>query len=235
MIGVFEKEDKLGKSLILILKGFPCSWGKCIFCPFILDQSTNVRDVMLTNRELIKRAIRIVDVKGYRRVAVFNGGSFHELPFDTIEKLSKLARDRIFEIEERPEFVTFNSIKFILGMYDLEKLVIRIGFEVIDEKIRNNYLRKGIPDEELKRIVKLRKNLRASGLPVELWTYVLFGIEGISEELVLRSVKKFKDMLDGVIAVKYKKYLPGHPKEVPVSDNLRKYLQEIADLVDWGD
>jgi len=41
-------------------------------------------------------------------------------------------------------------------------------------------------------------------------------------------------MFDGIIAIKYKKYLPSHPKEVPISEYLAKFLEENTDLVDWG-
>ncbi len=234
MIGVFKYEDSLGKRLVLILKSYPCSWGKCIFCPFALEQTTNIKEIIDTNRKLIGEAYKQVMEGGYSRVAVFNGGSFHELPFDTVEKLTPLAKGRVFEVEERSEFVTENSIRALLDLYHPSKLIVRMGFEVFDEKLREEYLRKGMPNSELHRVVGLRRKLRGEGLQVEFWTYVLFGIEGISEDKVVESVREFKKLFDGVIAVKYHKYLPHHPNEVPVSKDLAKILEEEADLVDWG-
>jgi uncharacterized Fe-S cluster-containing MiaB family protein len=234
VIGVFRYEDSLGKRLVLILKSYPCSWGRCTFCPFALEQSTNIKDIIDTNRRLIREALNQVMEEGFERIAVFNGGSFHELPFDTAEKLTPLARGRVFEVEERSEFVTENSVKALLNLYHPSKLVIRMGFEVFDERLREEYLRKGMPDSELHRVVDLRRRLREEGLPVEFWTYVLFGIEGIPEDKVVESVREFKKLFDGVIAVKYHKYLPHHPKEVGVSEDLAKLLEEEADLVDWG-
>ena len=234
MLGVFTASDSLGKRLIVILKGFPCSWGRCSFCPFALEQSTNIREVIETNRRIISRSIELLRKDHYERVAVFNGGSFHELPFDTIEKLKDLAMNRIFEIEARSEFVTLDSLKNILNFYKPKKLIVRLGFEVYDEKIREKLLRKGMPDSELKRIINLRNKVKELGLPIEFWCYILFGIEYIPEEKVIESVNAFKKAFDGVIAIKYKKYLPNHPKESPVSPYLAQFLENNVDLVDWG-
>ena len=235
MLGVFKVNDKLGRRLVVILKGFPCSWGRCSFCPFFLEQSTDIRDVIMTNRRIINEALDILRKEDYRRIAVFNGSSFHELPYDTVEKLRDLARGRVFEIESRSEYITLDSIKALLEYYEPEKLIIRIGFEVYDEEIREKLLVKGMPNRELYRIYRLRNEVKKLGLPVEFWVYVLFGIEFIPEEKVIESVKIFKKMFDGVIAIKYKKYLPHHPEETPVSESLARFLEENTDLVDWGE
>ena len=234
MIGVLVEEDKLGKRAVVILKGFPCSWGRCIFCPFIIEQSCRTSEIITTNSAVIKQAIEVVDKQQIDRVAVFNGSSFHELPFVSIDELASVSEGRVFEIEERPEFVNRRSVVSLLKLLRPRKLVIRIGFENYYESIRNDYLRKGIPQSEILRIAKLRRSLLEDKLPVELWAYVIFGMEGLSEESVKYSVNKFKEILDGVIAVKYHKYLLGHPKEAPVSKDLEGFLESECDLVDWG-
>ncbi len=234
MIGVLKVSDRLGKRLVVILKGFPCSWGKCTFCPFALEQSVNIRDVMETNRKVIQEALEILAKEDFRRVAVFNGSSFHELPLDSVLRLVPVAEGRVFEVEERPEFVTAKSIKSLLNLYRPEKLIVRVGFEVLSEEIRQSLLRKGIPNSEVERLSELRSRLRGEGLPVEIWVYVLFGIEGVPEDEVRRSVVEFKKLFDGVIAIKYHKYLPGHLNEAPVSKDLAEFLESNADLVDWG-
>ncbi len=234
MLGVFKAHDKLGKRLIVILKGFPCSWNRCTFCPFALEQSVNIRDVIETNRRIINEALKILREEVYERIAVFNGSSFHELPYDTVERLRDLAMNRIFEIESRSEYITLNSIEALLRYYEPKKLIIRIGFEVFDEYIREKLLVKGMPNSELWRIHRLREKVKEIGLPVEFWVYVLFGIEYIPEEKVVESVLRFRELFDGVIAIKYRKYLPHHPREVPVSKSLAEFLEENTDLVDWG-
>ena len=64
---------------------------------------------------------------------------------------------------------------------------------------------------------------------------MLFGIEGVGEKEVRRSVQEFNKLFDGVICVRYHRYLPGHPRAVPVSEELRRFLEENCLLVDWGE
>ncbi len=234
MIGVFPEHDKLGKRLVVILKGFPCAYGRCSFCPFAIEQSLHTREVLEANKRIIEEAVEAADRGGYRRIAVFNGGSFHELPLDTIERLHHLSMGRVFEVEERSEYVTLESLRFLLKVLEPEKLIVRVGFETIREETREKLLRKGMPDSELYRLSRLRLEARREGLPVEIWTYLLFGLKGISEDEVRESLRAFKKLFDGVIAVRYKKYLPAHPEPAPVSRELALLLEREADLVDWG-
>ena len=220
---------------MVILKSYPCSWGRCIFCPFSLEQSTDIKDIIETNRRVIDDALREVRREDVERVAVFNGSSFHELPLDTVLRLPPLAEGRVFEVEERSEYVTKDSLKYLLRLMKPKELVVRVGFEVWDEGIREGYLRKGMPNSEVVRLAKLRKEVRGEGLPVKFIIYVLFGMEGLPESKVVESVIKFKELFDGVIAIKYRKYLPNHPNEAPVSEELAQYLERSADLVDWGE
>ena len=234
MIGVFRERDKLGRRLVLILRGLPCAYGKCTFCPFALEQTLHTSRILEENKKIIEEAIAIAEKEEYKRIAVFNGGSFHELPYQVIEELRPLAKDNIFEIEERSEYVTYDSVTALYNYYAPEKLIIRVGFEVYDEEIREKKLRKGMPNTELYRVSGLREKLRSNGYNVEIWTYLLFGIESIPEDKVEESLYKFRELFDGIVAVRYKKYSPGHPEPVSVSEKLARLLEEYADLVDWG-
>ena len=111
----------------------------------------------------------------------------------------------------------------------------RIGFEVFDENIRNNVLRKGIPQSEIYRLSEIYRRLKKNNVDVEIIAYVLFGIEGVTEDEVIRSVREFNKLFSGVIAIRYKKYLPHHPQPVRVSKQLASFLEKNTLLVDWGE
>jgi len=233
-VGVYRYRDRLGHRLVVILRGLPCAYGKCTFCPFALEQSASPARVIADNRRIIGEALAELEREPVGRVAVFNGGSFHELPYDTVERLRPLARGRVFEVEERSEYVTLEALEALVEYYRPERLVVRIGFETAFEEIREGLLRKGMPDSEMHRVLRVRDEARERGLPVEVWTYLLFGMEGISEESVAESLRVFKRLFDGVIAVRYRQYHPRHPRAVPVSERLARLLESQADLVDWG-
>ncbi|NPA04940.1 MAG: hypothetical protein GXO09_02445, partial [Crenarchaeota archaeon] len=163
------------------------------------------------------------------------GGSFYELPFDTVIGASRLARGLIVDIESRPEYINDHSVEATLSLLGARRLVVRLGFEVWDEVLRNRVLRKGIPQSEVYRVAELRRRLRERGVPVEFLVYVLFGIEGVSEDAVVRSVEEFNKLFDGVIAVRYRRYPGLKPREVGVSEKLLSYLRDRCLLVDLGE
>ncbi len=219
---------------MIVLKGLPCSWNKCSFCPFILEQGPLV-EVLRVNNKILKEAKEILEREYYERITIFNGGSFYELPYDIVLKLIDITRDRIVDIETRPEFIDYMRLIETKRSLKARRLVVRIGFEVFDEHIRNNILRKGIPQSEIYRLSEISKKLRDANAGIEIIAYVLFGIEGITEDEVVRSVKEFNKLFNGVIAIRYKKYLPYHPKQTQVSRQLAMFLEENTLLVDWGE
>ncbi len=130
------------------------------------------------------------------------------------------------DIETRPEYVTSEKVVHLLRLLKPKILQIRIGFEIWKEEIRNRILRKGIPQSEVYRVAKIRADLRKIvSNRVKFFVYVLFGIEGINEEEVKESVVKFLELFDGVIAIRYRRVLPHHPRETTVSDYLLSFLR----------
>ncbi len=235
MLGVFRSVDVLGKRLVVVLQGFPCSWGRCSFCPFYLEQSTSLSEVLERDREIVSRALEVCSGEFVERVTVFNGGSFFELPLAVVEMLRPLTRGRVVDIESRPEFLSLGSLRTVLSILEPRELVVRVGFEVFDEFVRNGVLNKGIPQSEVYRVAELRRVVKSFGMPVKIVAYVLFGIEGVSEEKVVESVVEFKKLFDGVIAIRYRRYLPHHPREAGVSEELRRFLERECLYVDWGE
>ena len=145
LLGVFKRVDKLGRRLVIVLQGFPCSWGRCSFCPFALEQSVRTSEIIVTNKRILEEAYSVAREFNPDRVSVFNGSSFFELPLDTLLRLSELTRGRIVDVEARSEQVWLEGLVSLLRLLEARKLVVRVGFEVWNERLRNKYLRKGMP------------------------------------------------------------------------------------------
>jgi len=235
LIGAWCRVDRLGRRLVLVLRGLPCAWGRCTFCPFSLEQSVNLGEVIRDNRRVIREALRLLGECRASRVSVFNGSSFYELPYETVAELRPLTEGRVVDIESRPEYLSLGSLRAALQALGARLLVVRVGLEVWDDEIREGLLRKGIPRSEILRVSRLRLEARERGLPVQIYAYVLFGVEGVPEEKVLESLRVFNKLFDGVIAVRYHRYHPRHPAEAPVSKRLAEVLEREAVLVDWGE
>ncbi len=74
---------------IVLLKGFPCIWGKCSFCDYIDDNSNLEEEMNKLNLKVLK------NVTGkYGVLEVINSGSCFELPKDTLEKIKCIIKEK---------------------------------------------------------------------------------------------------------------------------------------------
>ena len=76
--GKFQRE-------IVLLKSFPCAYGKCSFCNYIEDNSNNEEEINRVNLEVLK------EITGeFGILEVINSGSVFEIPKKLWKKLEKL-------------------------------------------------------------------------------------------------------------------------------------------------
>lgn len=233
MLGVFLKNDRLGSPrMTIILQGPPCSYGKCRYCPFAVEQSISIRKILSTNNEIIERAENLIRSSKIKptRISIFNGGSFVELPFQTITRLSSLTKGLKVDVELIPSFMEWETVASIKNVLEPSTLFIRVGFEVFDEEIRRA-LGKEFPNEHLFRISSMKNKLEKRG--VRVLGYALFGISTIPESKVIESVNMFNKLLHGTICIRYRRYSQTMPPESPVTDKLASFLEENCLLVDW--
>ena len=74
---------------IVLLKGFPCIWGKCAFCDYTDDNSQDEDEMLALNSRILSR---VTGEKGV--LEVINSGSCFELPEGTREEIRRIARER---------------------------------------------------------------------------------------------------------------------------------------------
>ncbi|MFX1452661.1 MAG: hypothetical protein ACFFCM_17620 [Promethearchaeota archaeon] len=168
MLGSWFNKDE--GEITIILTNFPCSYNQCTHCPFELESIDDQEEVIFTNSQIIEEAMEKVTEFDLKRIKIFNGGSFFELPDDVITSLKSITEGKEVSIESRPEFLSKKSIKRIFDELKPSKLKIFIGFDSTDERVRNKLLNKGIPESEMNRIINDLKNIKNVGF----YSYVLF-------------------------------------------------------------
>lgn len=72
------------KREIVLLRAFPCAWGKCTFCDYIEDNGRNEAEMVRENREALKEITGEFGV-----LEVINSGSCFELPKQTLEDIRR--------------------------------------------------------------------------------------------------------------------------------------------------
>lgn len=126
---------------IVLLKARPCTWGKCSFCDYILDNAENENE----NFALNKAVLSMVEGR-YGFLEVINSGSAVEMDEQTLRLIADIAKEKniaklSFEshYRYREELADFKMKYF--AEFDV---LFKCGIETFDEDMRNRILNKGV-------------------------------------------------------------------------------------------
>lgn len=158
---------------IVLLKGFPCIWGKCSFCDYIDDNSNLEEEMNRLNMEVLE------NVTGkYGVLEVINSGSCFELPKDTLEKIKCIIKEKkIKKLFLESHWSYKNRIKEMRDYFEIP-VIFKIGVETFDNDFRNNVLNKN---------AKFKT-------PQDVKDYfdspcIMVGIEGQTKEMIDRDIE----------------------------------------------
>ena len=122
---------------IVLLKSFPCVWGKCSFCDYILDNSKSEEEINKLNFKVLE------NITGkYKVLEVINSGSCFELPKATLDKIKDIIKDKNIEklfLESHWSYK--NKIQDMRENIEIP-ITFKIGVESFDYDFRNNFLNK---------------------------------------------------------------------------------------------
>ncbi len=126
---------------IILLKSFPCIYGKCSFCNYILDNSTDENEIDLTNLEVIQQ------VTGeFKILEVINSGSVFELTQRTLDAIKNKAVEKQIKVlyfEVYYGYITrLNEIREYFNGFEVH---FRIGVETFDDEFRREVYNKPFP------------------------------------------------------------------------------------------
>lgn len=134
--GKFQRE-------IVLLKSFPCTYGKCSFCNYIEDNSTDEDEINRVNLEVLK------EITGeFGILEVINSGSVFEIPKKTLKNIRKIVYEKNIKILYFEIFYSYLSrLDEIINYFNEKKKVeirFRTGIESFDNDFRRNVYRKNI-------------------------------------------------------------------------------------------
>lgn len=162
-----EIKNKNNREIVL-LKGFPCVWGKCSFCDYTLDNDNDEVEMNKLNFEVLEK------VTGKHKVLeVINSGSCFELPKDTLEKIRSVIKEKNIEklfLESHWSYK--NRLDEMRRFFNIP-IVFKIGVESFDNDFRNNFLNK---NAKFKSIDELKSYFDSPCMMV--------GIKGQTKEMI---------------------------------------------------
>ncbi|CEH35104.1 radical SAM protein [Romboutsia lituseburensis] len=157
---------------IVLLKGFPCAWGKCSFCDYILDNSTSKEEINEINFEVLEK------ISGkYKVLEVINSGSCFELPKETLEKIKEIVVEKKIEkLFLESHWCYKNKVKKMREFFGIP-IIFKIGVESFDYEFRNEFLNK---NAKFKTIEELKEYFDSPCMMV--------GIKGQTKEMIDKDI-----------------------------------------------
>lgn len=133
----YSEINNKNKREIVLLKGFPCKWGKCSFCDYTLDNDNDEEDMNRLNFEVLE------NVTGkYKVLEVINSGSCFELPKNTLDRIKRIIIEKNIEkLFLESHWCYKNRLDEMRRFFKIP-IIFKTGVESFDYDFRNNFLKK---------------------------------------------------------------------------------------------
>lgn len=141
--------DKLPREVVL-LKSYPCLYGKCSFCNYIEDNSTSLREIEATNFEVLDQI-----TAQYGVLEVLNSGSVFELPDSILSAIKQIAdAKKIHTIYFETYYGYRKRLAEIHNYFPNQQIRFRIGIETFDDEFRARVLNKPFPTNDIQELAQ---------------------------------------------------------------------------------
>lgn len=130
----YSKIENKNKREIVLLKSFPCKYGKCKFCNYIEDNSTDELKIDKVNLETLQ------EVTGeFGALEVINSGSVFELPIKTLERIREVVYNKNIKLLYFEIYYGYkNRLDEIREFFKGVDIRFRMGMETFDNNFRIN-------------------------------------------------------------------------------------------------
>ncbi|MCX5773404.1 MAG: radical SAM protein [Fusobacteria bacterium] len=168
------------KREMVLLRGKPCSYGKCAFCDYHLDNvGHTLEEIILFNRDVLSHVTGEFGV-----LEVINSGSIFEIPEESLNEIFEICKKKKIHKIYFEAFITYKEqLEKIKEKFSeiSTKVKFRLGVESFSENFRINVLRKGI----------LNTDILAYASQYES-ACLLVGVEGQTREMVISDIEEAK-------------------------------------------
>ena len=176
----YSEVTNKNKREIVLLKAFPCKWGKCSFCDYILDNSNDEEEINKLNFEVLE------NITGkYKVLEVINSGSCFEMPMDTLLRIKEIIKEKKIEkLFFESHWIYKKKIQQMRDFFEIP-ITFKIGVETFDYNFRNNYLNK---NAKFKTVEELKEYFDSP--------CIMVGIKGQTKEMIdkdMEIVQKYFD------------------------------------------
>ncbi len=133
----YSKVTNKNNREIVLLKAFPCIWGKCSFCDYIDDNDNDETEMNRVNKEVLDN----IDGE-FGVLEVINSGSCFEIPKESLNYIKKKIDEKgIKKLFLESHWCYRNRLQEMRDFFGIE-IVFKMGAETFDNNFRNLVLNK---------------------------------------------------------------------------------------------
>lgn len=170
---------------IVLLKSFPCKYGKCSFCNYIEDNSLDEKEIDIVNMEALKKVTGEFEV-----LEVINSGSVFELTPKTLEEIKRIVIEKSIKVLYFEIYYGYiKRLKEIERYFPGVEIRFRMGVETFDNDFRVRVYNKNfiMKNEDIQKISK------------ELFSVcLLVCVKGQTKEMIENDIKIALENFQGV-------------------------------------
>ena len=158
---------------IVLLRAFPCIWGKCSFCDYIDDNGRDEDELNNLNKEVLDNITGEFGV-----LEVINSGSCFEIPKETMKYIKKIVDEKKIKLLFFESHWCYrNRIDEIRNFFNIP-IIFKIGVETFDYDFRNNFLNKNAKFKDPKEVAEKFQSV-----------CLMVGLKGQTKEIIRKDVE----------------------------------------------
>lgn len=158
---------------IVLLRSFPCVWGKCSFCDYIDDNGRDEEELNKLNKEVLDNITGEFGV-----LEVINSGSCFEIPKETMNYIKKIVDEKKIKLLFFESHWCYrNRLDEIKNFFNIP-IIFKIGVETFDYDFRNNFLNKNAKFKDAKEVAEKFQSV-----------CLMVGIKGQTKDMIRKDIE----------------------------------------------
>ncbi|WP_133014804.1 radical SAM protein [Clostridium cuniculi] len=158
---------------IVLLRSFPCIWGKCSFCDYIDDNGRDEEELNKLNKEVLDNITGEFGV-----LEVINSGSCFEIPKETMNYIKKIVDEKKIKLLFFESHWCYrNRLDEIKNFFNIP-IIFKIGVETFDYDFRNNFLNKNAKFKDAKEVAEKFQSV-----------CLMVGIKGQTKDMIRKDIE----------------------------------------------
>ena len=159
---------------IVLLKSYPCVWGKCSFCDYIDDNTTDIKEMLDINNSTLDRVTGV-----YKKLEVINSASVFELPEETLSRIRDIAIQKDIKTLVFEVYIGYkNRLDEIKNFFEGIEVEFKTGIETFDYDFRENVLNVGAGRLDIEELVDIFDVV-----------CIMVGIKGQTKEMIKKDIE----------------------------------------------